>query len=491
MREYSTSIREALYNGLKPGKARDGRLYLSECYNLVAYEDATEGYREVEEAFENLARQWPFPQWLRLTDLDLAISSDDVFEVSGSLAPFILNPLNKSSWDLTNFTEPFQGISYGRDWMLLNRDGCIYSYEGTVQSSERLKASAFVLHNNRSVIGGPLEGLWSSDWVDFLSNYIGSTDILYDINIGENFIFWSSFDSKDFPFALLRPDLIVNNSYWFEDMLRHNEWGFLEMSFKGAVLNITRFRDDLVVLGEDGIEFVRANPDLPGASYGSLMRLPFGIKSRGACYGDESLLLFIDSKNRLIRFTGEGQGVLDFSYYMSQLSDDVVITKDPNKDNFFISDGVLSFILVGERLFQIFQGVSSINDHAFSTVGTTFELGSRDARLKTDYLDLNAHSNKTLVGTSIINTWPLKGFVTAETEIRGQKYTAPKIPLNPEGYTATRIYGRLHQVQWDFDSFEDKNIRLIELKWQSDDARQRRGISGFEDASGASEYELG
>src|SRR5690625_7924822 len=107
MREYSTSIREALYNGLKPGKARDGRLYLSECYNLVAYEDATEGYREVEEAFENLARQWPFPQWLRLTDLDLAISSDDVFEVSGSLAAFIFNLLNNSSLYLIYFTGPF------------------------------------------------------------------------------------------------------------------------------------------------------------------------------------------------------------------------------------------------------------------------------------------------------------------------------------------------------------------------------------------------
>lgn len=484
MREFSTSLREALFNGLKPGGGAAGLQYLNDCYNLVAYPTYFGSYKPVTDLL-NLADDYPFPQWLRLKDFNVVVRRDNVQQKPG----VDITEFSKGTYTAQDFTEPFYGVSYGDRFMLLNRDACVY-FDGTnLQKDLTLRASAIVKHKNRTIIGGALDGLWTPAWKTFLEAY-ASAEITSSFNIKKNSIFWSSFDSSDFPFALVDPDLVLAGAGDFVDMLRHNEWGFLELSFHGDVLDIVEFQDNLVVAGEDGISFVSFNPDLPGSGYGEVQRLHTGIKSRGCIVSDNNQLVFIDNESHLWHLVTDPRSrqqrqVFDFSEYLSELGENVYMRKDPHEDLFYVGDGERSFVYNGRALFRVFQTVGAIDPGLATKQGVVFETGLQNALIESDTHDLFNHAQKTLVGVGVIATKPVAGVIQAQAEVKGSYFTSPPYKMNHEAYTATRIFGREHIIKIDFTTFEDKNIRAIELKWQADDVRYRRGVSGLEGAGTA------
>ena len=485
MREFSSSIREGLFNGLVPKNAADGSMYLSDCYNLLGYRTYFGSYKPVQDKLE-ITKDYPFPQWLRLRHFELIVTRNDVkFLLDNNT----LEDISKGDWDSDDFLSPFQGISYGDRFVLINKELCIY-YDGSeLHKDYELRANAFIEHRDRSVIGGAPNGLWTPEWKDFFADF-ASSDIVSDFDVKPNSIFWSSFGSVDFPLAFLDLDMVVGDETYFTDLLRHNEWGFLELTFKGAVLDIVEFRGNLVVGGEDGISFVSLDPELPGAGYGEREIIRTGLKSRGSMISDGTELLFIDNDNHLWNFTQDTRNVYDYSEYFKELTGVMSIQRDPNEGLYYIGDGTQSFVFNGQGLFRVSQTVHSLYVSEKDKRGITFSTGYDVALIESDAHDIYNHAQKTLVGVAVIADAPVEGTIEASSEVKGNYYQSPKFPINHEGYSAVRLFGREHKIRVFFNSYKNKNIRAIELKWQSDDTRYRRGISGLENAGTAGSGEL-
>lgn len=483
MREFSTSIREGLFNGLVPKKAPDGSQFLSSCINLVRYGSYFGSYKPVNDIVE-AEKDFPFPQWLRLDDIDLFITRNDVQVISGGT----LTSITKGVWAPQEFTEPFRGVSYGSYWFITNRDASIWFDGEEMHKTEDFRAATIIRDRNRTVFGGALDGFWTPTWKALLDSF-GSAEIAHENRVDSNFVFWSSFGSHDFPFSLVDPS-IVPNTKWLVDSMKHNEWGFMELGFRGSVLDFHVFQESLVALGEDGISFLRPDLDLPGSSYGEVDLINVGLKCRGAVAGDALTMVFIDNENRLWRMTRETRDVVDFSDYFSQLGEDTYVTKDPHEDIYYIGDGATSYVLSGLALFQVWQTIGYVSPGYEAKTGVTFPTAPQNAVIQSDTHDLFQHSQKTLVGVAVVATEQVGGTAQVESEVRGVTYTSPQMPLNFEGYAALRLFGRGHKISLEFPSYENKNIRVIELKWQLDDVRYRRGASGLENAGRAGSAEL-
>lgn len=492
MREFSTSISAALANGLKPDESFRDTMFFEDLYNLVPAESRLRSYQEITDVLpisQNKRKQhYPFPQWFRFEDDNILLTKEDIYRVEEYPNP----PFDLKSVLLDigqNFSESFRSADYGNNWILLNREGCIYKYNRELNFSNELKAASVIHHENRTVIGGPLDGFWTDDFLQELDKMVGLSNLdNVDLDLSRNFIFWSGYDSKYFPYALFDPDIMFNDfteTDPFTELLYSNSFGYMEMPFKGDVLDIISSNNQVFCFGEDGICSVAVNPQASGASFHITGQQPFGIKQRGAVGGDDSSLVFIDVFNQLWHISGEGMRKLDYSDYMEQLSGEIWITKDPEEDLFYIGDSEISFLLSDQKLTRVFQTVQQAIGAYPYRAGVALQTGDKRARLRSSRLDIGNTDNKTLTGVAIGADSEVSGTVKGIAQIDESEFDTPRILLNPEGYGATRIYGSNHKVEIVLEDYKNLNIDHIELKWQIDDRRQRRGTFATQDSTGA------
>lgn len=492
MREFSTSISDALANGLQPNETFKDTMFFQDLYNLLPSKSSCRSYEGIVDVMPIVQEErkfyYPFPQWFRLEHDNIALLAEGVYEVIEYDNP----PFDFKSiiLETPKFTENFRHVDYGDNWILTNRQGSVYRYNGEIKFSNKLKAAAITKHENRTVIGGPLDGLYSDEFLNELEDVTALTNLgdEFELDIKKNYIFWSGFDSRYFPYAFINPDIMFNDfidTQPFTDLLYSNSFGWMELPFRGDVLDMQVSNGQLFVFGEDGICALAVNPQATGATYQIAGKQPFGIKQRGAVGGDEDSLVFIDKFNQLWKVTSQGLRKLNFSDYMEELTGTIYITKNPDKEIFYIGDENLSFLLNGQRLTRIYQTVQKTSGAYPFRAGVAFETGDKKARFRTERLDIGNTDNKTLTGVAIGMDREATGKARASAVVNGKQVKGPVTPLNLEGYAATRLYGAQHELEVEIDNFKNLNIDHIELKWQVDDRRQRRGTFTTQDSTGA------
>lgn len=492
MREFSTSISDALANGLQPNESFRDTMFFQDLYNLIPSEMSCRSFEGLDDVIpipqEERKFYYPFPQWFRMEHDNIVLLKGGVFRLEEY--PTLPFDLKSIVLETPEFSENFRHADYGGNWILTNRDGSVYHYNDEVKFSDKLRASAITKHENRTVIGGPLGGLWTDEFLDHLEEVTDLTDLGdgFNLDIQKNYIFWSGFDSKYFPFSLINPEIMFSDfidSQPFTELLYSNSFGWMEMPFRGDVLDMIVSNQQLFVFGEDGVCSLAVNPQATGASYQITGRQPFGIKQRGAVGGDETSFVFIDKFNQLWKVSSEGLIKMDFSDYMQELTGTIYITKDPDEEIFYIGDENFSFLLNGRRLTRVYQTVQKTSGAYPFRAGVAFETGDKKARFRSERLDIGNTDNKTLTGIAVGMDREATGRARANAVVNGKEVQGPITPLNLEGYAATRLYGAQHEIEVEIDNFKNLNIDHIELKWQIDDRRQRRGTFTTQDSSGA------
>lgn len=494
MREFSTHVAEALVNGLKPNQHIDRTMFFRDLYNLVPYHDSLRSYKPIQNVLSDITGTYPFPQWFRFERDNIALTDNAVRDLDDSFFPFDSSSAQTSDWSLGSFSEPFRGVDYGKDWILINgADGTIYKRGGVISSTTALRANAAIKHKNRTLLGGSPNGLWTADWITEFEAFLADADFdanEFTVALGSNFVLWSSFDSTDIPFGLIDPSEVFNVEGYgsrFLEALRGNELGFIEMPFSGDIYDMFALGEQVFIFGEDGIASMAMTGEASGAAYGITGSQPFGIKSRGAVGGDIASIVFIDNLNQLWIITPEGLDRLDFSEYMAELEGQIFITKDPDEPLFYIGDGTTSFVLNNGRLTRVFQTVSATSGAYAFRAGASHDDSDESARFETDKLDIGISSLKTLTGVHLGVSDPLIGTAQVTAQSKGKEYSSKKVSLNKENYAAPRTFGSGHRVLVELDSYEDIDMNRIRLNWQLDDRRQVRGIFSTEDASGTNQ----
>jgi len=487
MREFNTTVQEALVNGLKPGEHIKDAMFFEDLYNLVPDERALEPYQDIQDIFDfpstiDRKEMYPFPQWFELEEDNFVVLPDGLYKVDDSYMPVDLEYMTVDNWSGGEFSESFRCIDYGENWILFNRHECIYKRDGEIYYTDLLQFSTALKHNNRTILGGSTNGVWTDRFLRRLKRIAPTGRIadLMDTNLGTNFVLWSAFDSRDFPFGLIHPDEVD-----IKQMLYSNQFGFMEMPFSGAVLEILEMSDQVLVFGEDGVAQLTISQQASGATYGLINSQNIGIKKRGAAGGDDESCVFIDNHSQLWKASRQGLKLLDFSEYMKELSGTIYVTKDPDEELFYIGDEENSYVLRGRKLTRVYQTVSHASGAYEHRAGVALETGDKKARFRTQSIDLGITARKTLTGVAIATDGVPKGNARATATVHDRRVESPWVMLNPEGYAATRIHGKNHKIEAEINTFKDLNIDNIELKWQIDDNRQTRGIFATQDASGA------
>jgi hypothetical protein len=532
MREFSFVIEEALQRGLVPDdrtprntpflQGMTGLIptpYGAVSPEVVAYPITTPA----------LTMYWPFPQLFRGRSVTLLCYPTTIYEVDES----DWSTSSVTVYDWTDFendqTETADSITTGgawqfmdfyNAWMLFNGQCCVFKLphlSSNVFVDDTVTVNAgLAYHEGRAFMGGfDSSDQWSSAWQSFFADYddnvpdTASAIIDFASGAGQNWVWWSSIGGGDLLFLLSQKYLTygsldsTDSTGWgtsnpfVHELWKRNEMGFRPMPWRGQVQAFKQLGNAMVVYGEDGI--TPLNPyssPVPTFGLGTIAGLPegLGIAGRAAVGGDEQKHVFVDNAGGLWRVTANMQAeYLNYAHIFSDMLSDainetIVVSYDPREDHFWITDGTDTYVLTS-------NGLGGPVDQQPSTLvvgddGNLYGAHSDDesdsVALTTGEFDLAERGRKSLKTIQCAMSGLTNRTVTSYGRVSdsGSYVAAPSKPINAQGVafpTHSFVDGKL-KIEGDVSN-DDAHISRIEVRYQADDKRYRRGTKGIpEDA---------
>ena len=220
----------------------------------------------------------------------------------------------------------------------------------------------------RMVLGGFDEYFYAnSDWPTFLATYAGNMPGEFDSVIdftstpGSNWVWVTSIGGADINCLLDSAFLTygVTSAYggpytgygtenpFFIDLLRKNQVSMRPLPWQGTVLNLSQLGDSMIAYGSGGATALIEGAPLVGTRKLLGWGKSLGIAGRCAVGGGVEEHIVLDESGDLWRVQSNLVATrLGYSEYLSpMLSNDVIITHDSQHDEYYIADGVVSYLL--------------------------------------------------------------------------------------------------------------------------------------------------
>lgn len=327
---------------------------------LVAYDPIIQPISDAALTAGSVSYSFPTPQLFRGKSVTLLADATKLFTV------------NESTWDITQVTTydlyspsstkaitsggSWHFMDFWNTWMLFNGSCCIVKFGGDSKYyvQDTLAVQTGCAHRGRAIQAGfSTSTFWSSAWKTFWTSRIIQDSPPYSsilktmADIGPNFVMWSTIGGGDLRFlhditwATTGPYTMGHSSSYpmVLDFALRNEWGWMPMSFQGAVKCVKSLGQHLFVGGADGIEILTQH-SAPAPTFGSTLRLPFGIAGRSAVGGSDDRLVFLDEDGCLWQITADLQLTrLDYTeFFNPMLATDIVITYHSQEQDIFIAN---------------------------------------------------------------------------------------------------------------------------------------------------------
>lgn len=264
--------------------------------------------------------------------------------------------------------------------------------------------------------------------------------------------------------------------------------GFIKMPWdhqrKGKIYSIIKLNDNIIVYGDRGIEEL-----IPFASdvitgFGNKTIYESGILGYNCSCGTDKLHCFIDIDYNLCINNGERIEVLGYKDYMNNLTTSkIIISYEPKKKYFYISDGVYSYVLTKNGLYSTHQCVTSIG--CYNNIICGFIKSNSDTYIRgvTTDIDLNVQGFKTVESCEIgvdyvtITDIDLYGRMSVKYAYKDDYTDLDWKLLNPNGIFYQKITGRKFKVGFRgvYDSTGTIKINKMKLAVQFPDNRNIRG----------------
>ena len=239
--------------------------------------------------------------------------------------------------------------------------------------------------------------------------------------------------------------------------------GFRHMPFdengNNAVQKVLPLGDKCVIYGDAGVatgKMVMVGK-YPAMSFVELSRV--GVSRNYLVAGDIRKHVYLGKNNEIMLVTSEGIRSLGYTKVVEQLTvADVVISYEPVRDKFFISDGAKCFVLAPGGMYSTHQCVTGVTDYEGVLFGFKKDNADTKIRLKTTGFDLGIQGYKTIENVEVGLNYglPVNGTLSTKYEHDGSFISAPEIRLNPKGVFTSKITGREFKIQLegDYDSAE-------------------------------------
>lgn len=234
-----------------------------------------------------------------------------------------------------------------------------------IQRTTDLAITSLCKHNNALVIGGMSGSRLSNSVVTSLFSHWRSTQTQNQLTseddaLDSSYIMYAepSFTENDLPGHLFMAALGYPGAYeaslyqgMVYGLVERKKIGFFRPRYCGPIQHLRQVGPYLICYGTNGISLLNRTEN----GYEETVLLDQGIPGRGCVAGDEKQHLFLGNRFDLWKIDAQG-GLerLDFSEYMEVFTTPsaCVMTYDPVRGQYWISDGVNCFTHTGYGLGQ-------------------------------------------------------------------------------------------------------------------------------------------
>ena len=378
---------------------------------------------------------FPFPQMFLLRELRVMATETAIYECNSSWVPTLkLSGLVAGGmWQVADFGD-YVLLTNGSQVVSRNGATGIWDDDATSPSIPEMKT---VCNFRGQIIGGNISG-----WEDCDINYVA----------------WSDIGSAEF-----YPGL-------------RNEAGYAPMSWNGAVLRVMELGDLVAVYGENGISLLK-----PAQQYMAIKELNLpGIPTAGCVGGCSNSHVFVDYAGELWLLGPDGKPKnLGYQEYMTELdAGEIVISHNRQQDEYYISDGVKTFILGKNGLCQSHQLVSSVVFDRGVLYGTWESDNDTGAYVTTDVLDFSQRAFKTLeiLSFQCSSAGDMWGRVEWRSDVRGSFSQSLWLWVNPTGFITPMITAHDFRLAFKAESYEDLKLANMKCRLKLSDKRMIRGV---------------
>jgi len=517
MREQTLVLSDGIRKGLRPDD-RIGRSteFLSESFNVKPRLFGLEAFEPITDPFNGgESISFPFPQLFRGKGRTLLAFSTALKSVNESPNPWTASAITTyDAYDLNSTKAipsggPWHFADAQGSWFLFNGSCVVFEYnyfdmnsltnKVLVQNEVTIKTGTY--NRGRFILGGFDEGdFWRDEWNTILERWrltVGEPLGITAGEIGSNWIMWSSIGGGDFPIWLFYPEQAMQGpispargdgyeegitTNLLLERMRRNEFGMMPMPWQGTVLSIKPLGNNLIVYGDEGITALVPVAE-PVPTFGMRHIASTGIASRGAVGGDDSGHVFVDSDGSLWTISSDmsikRMGYREFFYPM--LGNDIVISKEPEEYEYYISDGTDSYVLTSSGLGECYQLITSVEFVGGGAVGmfdTVDSGGSPDTsgRIVTDILDFSIRGIKTITSLNLGVSAGVEVALDYRYQSSDSWTRTPFVSTNKEGNAVLRVSALEFRVVIQDDSYLNLDeLDYIQVKWQASDKRNIRG----------------
>ena len=331
MREFELVIDEAFKNGLSPVSVVPFNTQV--LYECVGFRCGKAGLTGVELGDNRLPLaidifyNWPFPQVIMGERYNFLVIRDTVFGLQDYIYLVSDDLLTVTLLHSSAHGSLLEAADFGEYAFLTNGVVMIY-WNPTLAVWTEIVASATipmmktVCNFKGKAVGGNVVSAW------------------YDCD--ETSYVWSKIGSMDFT-----PDMT-------------NESGYRRCPYGGEVYHVRRLDDNVIGYSSKGITMLVPVGN-PAATFGFKELCDVGVVNKGAMNGNLKRHIFVGEDYSIREVTSEGVKELGYKYYMKQLnSEDIIVTYDKSKGDFYIGNSTKTFLLSPNGLTEINQHPSAV-----------------------------------------------------------------------------------------------------------------------------------
>lgn len=454
MREFELIIDEALVKGLKPrvNYPRNAQI-LDECFGFRCGQFALEPYNLASNPLPetvDIYYNWPYPQVIRGERYTIVVVRDHV-HVEDTVY------IASDSYDLTEIFG-IDELTFGQGTLMELADfgeyafmtnGVIMIYWDTTISDWHEITSHASIPMMRTICnfkGQAVGGCVLSDWYD----------------CDETFFVWSKIGEMNFV-----PEL-------------KNEAGYRRDPYGGEVYHVRRLGNDVIGYTSKGITKL-VPVSSPAATFGFEEIHDVGLMNRGAVAGNEREHCFLDSNSELWKISNKLEKLGYQSYMQRLVNGDVIINYDSSNGDYYISDGITSFLLSPFGLTEIPQHMSAVwhdrgDIHGLpDTVTGICNTELYEPMIVTGPFDFGYRGTKTIFGLEYagISTDPrmtVDWRMKQSDEFKRANWT----PINDHGFGT--LIAASNEFRICFKAESAQAVDWIKARYKMTDLRNVRGV---------------
>lgn len=505
MQELNFRIREALQNGIRREPTPTANIaYLESCQNLVPRQGglATVPTFARPGDMESQPKNFPFPQIFKGDSIRVSLGETTVrtlsqyFSASGDVTLNLraggTGTITKGSlWQFESFTD---------NYFASNGQSMVYkiqSDDGDTYIADSFLAQTVGRHDYRVMLGG-LSGSWltGARWVEFFTAWRethASQSVVHDaLTAGTSWVIYgeSGGGATDTPFYAFACACGLYGTTGFDDAkeiiwdsLERGDIGLVPVRKVSNIRALKQLGSRMLVYGDNAISELR---QIDGGFQETLV-CDFGIGGRGCVGGDDRRHIFYDGVGQLYSWYSNQDRPERLGYaaiFSQYLPERTVITYDPVENDVWISDGGLTYVLTDQGLGGPMSQhpTSMFHDSMYGLVGMYSTAPIDSWSVQFSNFDMGHRDFKHLVLAQVIGDGYRRASakVTGTTDVTGVSRSTPWAPINKDGVTFPSMSFIEGSVTMRGDG-DDVNISAIEIRYQNEGRKYRRGTSGSPD----------